>query len=111
MSFAFGFKSGRLRVATVALRLHPPLWAGGAAPFPFALTAWQGTIFHIVFHLFPVVPSAVYPQPPVPISQQRLPSDLPPGEEAVHTNTPGLSESAGPFLTWQNMLHFTLKTF
>lgn len=38
-----------------------------------------GSIFHIVFHLFPVVPSAVYTHP-VPISLQRLSNDLLPEE-------------------------------
>ncbi|MEQ2158659.1 hypothetical protein GOODEAATRI_014733, partial [Goodea atripinnis] len=38
-----------------------------------------GSIFHIVFHLFPVVPSAVYTHA-VPISLQRLLHDLLPGD-------------------------------
>lgn len=41
-----------------------------------------GSIFHIVFHLFPVVPSAVYTLP-VPISYQRLPNDPLPGDACV----------------------------
>ena len=48
-----------------------------------------GSIFHIVFHLFPVVPSAVYTLL-VPISLQRLPNDLLPGEVCVRMNTESL---------------------
>lgn len=37
---------------------------GSGFPRPLRWHSLAGNIFHIVFHLFPVVPSAVYPQTP-----------------------------------------------
>lgn len=85
-----------LYIAWHAFRLSVAVHAQGLL-LPLIVAAsggLAGSIFHIVFHLFPVVPSAVYPLP-VPISQQRLPNDLLPGEECVCMNISSLGNVCG----------------